>query len=311
MSRFVVLYLNHSVLPTSSQLLLSLALCAAAGAIGAAVLFVATGKIVERFTPDQEVTRRYLKRDALSYGLFLILLLQEAGLVIHKGVFALLLLVFLGAKPLLYYWSLPEARRRQFRDSREWLCCLFLLSGVAALVYQVTWQRILFRLFGVNSESITMIVSVFMFGLGLGALIGGRLSQGPTASLPRRFLFCELAIGIYGFVSVPLIQAVGEHVIHFSPFAIGLTAFALLLPPTLAMGATLPILVSYLNRSSGKIGESVGILYFFNTVGSALACVLTTNVLFIFLGQQAAVTAAALCNFLVGWLVSRHGKGTA
>jgi hypothetical protein len=58
----------------------------------------------------------------------------------------------------------------RFPDSvtRLVLSILFFFSGTAALIYQVMWQRMLFTLFGVDLESITIIVSVFMFGLGIG-----------------------------------------------------------------------------------------------------------------------------------------------
>jgi len=51
---------------------------------------------------------------------------------------------------------------------------LFFLSGFPALLYQIVWQRALFTLYGVNIESVTMIVTVFMLGLGLGSLAGGQ-----------------------------------------------------------------------------------------------------------------------------------------
>ena len=57
--------------------------------------------------------------------------------------------------------------------SERYIAILFLISGFAALIYQVVWQRVLFTTFGINSEAVTVIVSVFMFGLGIGALAGG------------------------------------------------------------------------------------------------------------------------------------------
>src|SRR2546427_2232945 len=54
-----------------------------------------------------------------------------------------------------------------------WLCVLFFLSGFPALLYQVVWQRALFTIYGVNIESVTVVVSAFMLGLGLGSLVGG------------------------------------------------------------------------------------------------------------------------------------------
>jgi spermidine synthase len=57
--------------------------------------------------------------------------------------------------------------------------------------------------------------------------------------------------------------------------------------------------VTHLHRRTPNIGRCVGLLYFFNTIGSALACFLTVDLLFVFAGRQAAVGVAALLNFLV------------
>src|SRR5204862_3844255 len=55
-----------------------------------------------------------------------------------------------------------------------------------------------------------------------------------------------------------------------------------------------------------NLGRSVGLLYFINTLGSAIACFLTADLLFVFLGQQAAVLVAAAFNLLVGAMVWRY-----
>src|SRR5262252_1855291 len=60
---------------------------------------------------------------------------------------------------------------------RRLLCVLFFFSGFPALIYQLTWQRSLFRIFGVNMESVTIVVTAFMLGLGLGSLAGGWLTE--------------------------------------------------------------------------------------------------------------------------------------
>ena len=65
----------------------------------------------------------------------------------------------------------------------------FLLSGFAALIYQIVWQRMLVLPIGADVYSTTLVVAAFMAGLGLGSLAGGhvadRLSP-PTASAVRR-----------------------------------------------------------------------------------------------------------------------------
>jgi spermidine synthase len=183
------------------------------------------------------------------------------------------------------------------------LSWLFLVSGFAALIYQIVWQRVLFTAFGVNIESITIIVAVFMFGLGVGSLVGGKLSQRWMKRLPQLFLLSELAIGVFGLVSLPLIKAVSAWTLHGSLFVIAITIYALLCIPTIFMGATLPILAAYLHQRNKNVGKTVSTLYLFNTAGSAIACFVTADWLFGLLGLSGTLYVAAGCNFLVGLCV--------
>ena len=60
------------------------------------------------------------------------------------------------------------ANARQIDRLVQWtrvLCVLFFFSGFPALIYQLTWQRALFRIFGVNIESVTIVGMAFMLGL--------------------------------------------------------------------------------------------------------------------------------------------------
>src|SRR5437899_76533 len=85
---------------------------------------------------------------------------------------------------------------------RRFYYLLFFLSGFPALLYQIVWQRALFTIYGVNVESVTIIVTVFMLGLGLGSLAGGRLSARPGLPLLRVFGMIELGIAAFGAVSL-------------------------------------------------------------------------------------------------------------
>ena len=84
----------------------------------------------------------------------------------------------------------------------------FFLSGIAALVYQVTWQRILALHSGVGIYSVAVIVAAFMLGLGAGSHAGGMASARltPAAAL-RAFAFIELGIAAFGALSVTLYYA--------------------------------------------------------------------------------------------------------
>src|SRR5580704_13827232 len=71
----------------------------------------------------------------------------------------------------------PVDRNDSLLDGTRVLSVLFFFSGFPALIYQLVWQRALFRIFGVNIESVTVVVTAFMLGLGLGSLCGGWISR--------------------------------------------------------------------------------------------------------------------------------------
>src|SRR5215471_18059553 len=93
------------------------------------------------------------------------------------------------------------------------LCVLFFFSGFPALIYQLTWQRALFRIFGVNIESVTIVVTAFMLGLGLGSLAGGWLTKRRGIPLLPLLAAIELLTGAFGLASLAIFDRVGELVI--------------------------------------------------------------------------------------------------
>ncbi len=187
----------------------------------------------------------------------------------------------------------------------------FFLSGFAALVYQLAWQRLLFVVVGVDIESVTIIVSTFMLGLGLGAVLGGWLADRWPARILLAFCLFEAAIALYGLASVDLLQACAAAFAGLSrPAAAGLS-FALLMLPTLCMGATLPMLVAHAWQRSGNVGASTGTLYFINTLGAACGAFAMGFLLLYWLDLRQAVWLAAGLNALASLAVAAtlRGKG--
>ena len=184
--------------------------------------------------------------------------------------------------------------------SNRTLFTLFAGSGFAALVYQVVWQRSLFAIYGINIEAVTVVVTAFMLGLGLGSLAGGALSKDPTRPALRTFAGIEIAIGVFGFCSLALFHTVGDATLQLSMVGTACVTFLLVLVPTLLMDATLPLLVAYRVRRSKNVGMSVGALYCINTLGSALACFATVLWMLPALGQSGSVVLAGLLNVSVG-----------
>jgi spermidine synthase len=198
------------------------------------------------------------------------------------------------------------------RISPLYIYILFFLSGLPALIYQIVWQRSLFSIYGVNIESVTMVVSAFMLGLGLGSLLGGIISTAKRVPLLAIFGLVELGIGVFGLASLRLFHWVALFTAGVPPIQTGLISFVLVVMPTVLMGCTLPLLVAHVAQLSRNMGQSVGMLYAVNTLGSAGACFLAATITMRFLGQSGSVAVAAAINFsvasgaLVLYLLSRR-----
>jgi spermidine synthase len=194
---------------------------------------------------------------------------------------------------------MAEPSAKPPRANLALICAIFFCSGIPALIYQLVWQRSLFTIYGINVESVTVVVTAFMLGLGIGSFAGGRLSR---LRLPLLGVFAavELGIGAFGYFSLGLFHAVGELTLQLSAPLTALFTFLLVLVPTLLMGATMPLLTAHLVKHSGNVGRSVGLLYFVNTLGSAFACFIVASFLMRLLGQQGAITFACGINLVVG-----------
>ena len=76
---------------------------------------------------------------------------------------------------------------------------LFFLSGVAGLVYEVVWQRILVLVFGNTTLATTTIIAAFMGGLALGSFLFGRIADRFKRPL-RLYVYLEVGIGIFAIL---------------------------------------------------------------------------------------------------------------
>jgi spermidine synthase len=193
-----------------------------------------------------------------------------------------------------------------------WLTPVFLPSGAAALIYQVAWERVLYLIFGINSEAITVLVTAFLLGLGVGSLTGGWLSKRPGCSHLLWFAAAEFSIGVFGAISIPFYYAVGDATLGMGRTSTALVTFLLVLAPTLLMGATLPLLVTYAVRITRSVGWSVGTLYHINTAGSALAAIIAVTLLLPYAGLQRSVWIGVVCNLVVALAALRrhvHERG--
>jgi len=149
------------------------------------------------------------------------------------------------------------------------LYVLFFLSGISGLIYQVVWVRVFGNIFGNTVYSASVIVAVFMLGLGAGSYLVGRWADRRYAIAPSTPLlaygYFELVIAAMGgaiALALPHLDRlsvlatsyqVGEngwYVLTPGSYAARLAiALTLLTPITLLMGGTLTLLIRYLVRA--------------------------------------------------------------
>jgi spermidine synthase len=193
-------------------------------------------------------------------------------------------------------------------------CLVF--SGLSALVYQIVWVRLLGFTFGTTTEAVSTVLAVFFAGLALGNLLAAAALRRVRRPL-RVYALLELGIGLYALLSVPLLASLDDvHAlvgVGLSPAALAAVRVAgsalVLLPPTLAMGATLPVVARALVTEDKSLGRWSAILYAANTLGAVLGAYLCGFWLIPGLGLRRTVWLAALANFAVGAAVLALVRG--
>lgn len=185
-----------------------------------------------------------------------------------------------------------------------------VVSGAAALVYQSVWARMLHRVFGVGDQAIATVLGAFFLGMALGSFFGGRLSRRIT-SPGRAYALLELFIGGWALLTLlllPRVHALYAFVgggLDYAGLSLVRLALAtcILLPPTIAMGATLPVLMRA-RPPEGTTWPSIATrLYLANTAGAILGAGTTGFVLLPRYGNTVALVVAAAMSVLAAVLV--------
>ncbi len=188
---------------------------------------------------------------------------------------------------------------------------LFFVSGATGLVYETIWLRELVLVFGSTLYATSAILSTFMGGLALGAWAAGRAMDRRRAPPLRVYGLIEIALALYALLVPALLDSLtpvvrviweaggSESFFWLSAGKLGGIA-AVLLPPTVLMGATLPVLARQVARREGAIGGEVGALYAVNTLGAAAGTALAGFLLLPALGMAATLRAAAGANLAIG-----------
>lgn len=192
----------------------------------------------------------------------------------------------------------------------QWYFCFFLLSGFCSILYEIIWLRIAMAQFGVTTAMISLVLSAFMIGLGLGSwgfgIVARKYGNGTQFPALKLYALMELLIG-FSAIAVPhelfwgrmlLLKIVREMGIssssYYVPAAIWLAIT--LVPWCICMGATFPLAMAAIRQDrEPKAAKSFSYLYLANVLGAAAGALVPVLLIEIF-GFQRTSHIGALLN---------------
>ena len=192
---------------------------------------------------------------------------------------------------------------------RTLLAILFVLSGMAGLIYESIWSRYLGLFVGHGAYAQILVLVIYLGGMSLGALLTARRSERLADPL-LGYAWAEAAAGVLGLAFHPVFVAV-TGVAYDSWFpAVGAgaalqavkwsVAGALILPQSVILGATFPLMTAaVLRRTPEAPGRTIALLYFANSFGAAGGALVSGFFLAGAVGLPGTVMTAGAINLAV------------
>ncbi len=198
---------------------------------------------------------------------------------------------------------------------------LFTLSGFSGLIYESVWSHYLKLFLGHAAYAQVLVLIIFMGGMALGAFIAAKHAA-KAKNLILLYAIAEGIIGLFGVFFHPMYTSVTEFayshllVMFDSSFAINtakwLVAALMIMPQSILLGATFPLLATGIIRKFGSEGgRHLATLYFVNSLGAAAGVLANVYYFIPAAGLPGAAVIAGMFNLvlaLVVWLFSRADR---
>ena len=176
------------------------------------------------------------------------------------------------------------------------------ISGFCALSYELLWTRMLNLFFHNTIYSFTIILATFLTGIAVGSFIYSKFLSRISKKIIL-FVVIEAGIGVIAYITPFIFTSLYDILLSkYSDLFTVLKAMLVMIIPTLLMGMALPLAVQICQRGPKREGDSVGIVYAVNTVGSILGSFAAGFILVPYLGIHKSVVVVAGLNILAGVL---------
>ena len=189
---------------------------------------------------------------------------------------------------------------------------LFLLSGFSGLIYESIWTHYLKLIFGHAAYAQSLVLSIFMGGLAIGAYIASRLSSKITNPL-LAYAMVEAIIGVFAlffheifiFCQDILFKQIAPNIdsnLIFTAIKWSL-GILLILPQSILLGTTFPLISSGLLKLSPLVpGRNISLLYFNNSFGAAMGALVSGFFLIQTFGLPGTILTAGLINISIAFI---------
>jgi spermidine synthase len=202
---------------------------------------------------------------------------------------------------------------------------VLVLSGFATLSYEILWFRALHYLFGGSTYAVTLMLAIFLLGLGFGALsfprIAARFALEPALAATQLgiALLALVAIGVEALLLAD--KGLEQHVSIFYESIYGMAwwkrlalqagiATAMMLPAALLMGLSFPLASLALVRRGGPVSAPVGRSALLANLGSIAGSLSAALVTLPLLGTVGGTRAIAALNLALGFAVATRTRWT-
>lgn len=203
----------------------------------------------------------------------------------------------------------------------SWLFLLaYTSSGLAGLIYEVTWTRMLTLFIGHTTAAASTVVAAFLGGLSVGAAVGGRVASTLTPQKCLR-VYVALEIGVViCAILLPFELAWFQPLLRSAyqdgggplfPWIRIASCLVMVMVPALALGATYPMAIRWFARQSREPATQSSALYFLNTVGATIGALLAGFVLIPSIGMNGSIAVAIAASSLAAIGVLAVSRGEA
>ncbi len=204
----------------------------------------------------------------------------------------------------------PEEERTP-RELRVLIAVGFFVSGAAGLLDQVVWSKYLALFIGSSTTALTVVLATFMGGLAIGNHLFGRRVDAAKDTRQALYYYAalELGIGLWCLAFPEILSvATAAYIAAAAPLGFGASgtaalkialAGATILPPTILMGGTLPVLARVITSRVADVASKVGRLYFINSFGAAVGAAAAGFLIIPAVGLAPSIRASGILNLML------------